>query len=156
MLRWIQDIDIESNYKKNLKINLKEEEPFAIYDNDNKKMLFSNNLIFLEILENESKYSTLITFKGKNSITNSKNLISFLENEFKKNIKIAEYVKNRRWNLTLNNLILLKLPENNIKEAINNYKKIYSNLSNKDLKDISTIDLRIKNQAIIKYRKLND
>ena len=33
------------------------------------------------------------------------------------------------------------------------YKKIYANLSNKDLKDIQSIDLRIKNQATLKYIK---
>ena len=49
------------------------------------------------------------------------------------------------------------MPEKNLEEAINNYKKIYSNLSNKDLKDIEIIDLRIPNQAIIKYRNtVND
>ncbi|MFL2510514.1 MAG: hypothetical protein ACJ0RE_05075 [Alphaproteobacteria bacterium] len=51
----------------------------------------------------------------------------------------------------------LKLPEKNLEEAIKNYKKIYSNLSNKDLKDIEIIDLRIPKQAIIKYRNtVND
>ena len=53
----------------------------------------------------------------------------------------------------LDNSILLKLPENNIKDAINNYLKIYENLSNKELKEIESIDLRIKNKAIIKYKE---
>ena len=50
-----------------------------------------------------------------------------------------------------------KLPEENLDEAMKNYKKIYSNLSNKDLKDIEIIDLRVPKQAIIKYRNtVND
>ena len=65
-------------------------------------------------------------------------------------IKTATFIENRRWNIKLKNMIVLKLPEINIKKAIENYKKIYSNLSNKDLKDIEIIDLRIPNQAIIK------
>ena len=69
-----------------------------------------------------------------------------------RSIKTATFIENRRWNIKLKNMIVLKLPEVNIKKAIENYKKIYSNLSNKDLKDIEIIDLRIPNQAIIKYR----
>ena len=33
-------------------------------------------------------------------------------------------------------------------------KKIYANFSNKDLKYIESIDLRINNQAIIKYKAI--
>ena len=66
------------------------------------------------------------------------------------------YIEKRRWNILLKNKILLKLPEKKIKEAINNYKKIYANFSNKDLKEIISIDLRISNQAIVKYKEKND
>ena len=38
-----------------------------------------------------------------------------------------------------------------------NYNNIYSSFSNTDLKDIESIDLRINNKAIIKYKdKKND
>ena len=82
---------------------------------------------------------------------------SHIEKSFLKgNVDSVEFIKNRRWNLKLQNNILLKLPENNINEAINNYKKLYESFSNQDLKDIQSIDLRIQNQAIIKYKNLLD
>jgi len=72
-------------------------------------------------------------------------------------IESVKFIENRRWNIKLKNNIIIKLPEVKLDEAMKNYKKIYSNLSNKDLKDIEIIDLRISKQAIIKYRNtVND
>ena len=109
-------------------------------------------MVILEILEKNHDYKNLINFYGENSIINSKHLISKIDQDIKQMIQSLIFVENRRWNIKLKNKITLKLPEKNLEAAIKNYKKIYSNLSNKDLKDIEIIDLRIPNQATIKYR----
>ena len=137
-------------------INIEEEIPLGIYDNDNQKLLFSSNLVVLEIIKNEKKYLELITFYGENSINNSKKLISNFDDEFYNMVDSVIYIEKRRWNILLKNEILLKLPEKKIQEALKNYKKIYANFSNKDLKEIKSIDLRISNQAIIEYKEKND
>ena len=49
---------------------------------------------------------------------------------------------------------MLKLPENNIKEALENYKKIYINFSNEELIEIESIDLRMKQKIILKYKEI--
>ena len=149
--KWIKEVNIRNDYKNTLKVNIKEETPVGIYENNNQKILFSKNLVILEILGKNHDYKNLISFYGENSIINSKHLISKIDQDIKQMIQSLIFVENRRWNIRLKNKITLKLPEKNLKEAINNYKKIYSNLSNKDLKDIEIIDLRIPNQAIIKY-----
>tara|TARA_Y100001970_G_scaffold96327_1_gene121352 strand:- start:1164 stop:1940 length:777 start_codon:yes stop_codon:yes gene_type:complete len=155
--KWIKEVNIRNDYKNTLKVNIKEEAPIGIYENNNQKILFSNNLVVLEILGKNHSYKNLIIFYGENSIINSKYLISKIDQDIKQMIQSAIFIENRRWNIRLKNKITLKLPEKNLIEAIKNYKKIYSNLSNKDLKDIETIDLRIPNQAIIKYRNtVND
>ena len=151
--KWIKEVNIRNDYKNTLKVNIKEETPVGIYENNNQKILFSKNLVVLEILGENHDYKNLISFYGENSIINSKNLISKIDQDLKQMIQSLIFVENRRWNIRLKNKITLKLPEKNLEEAIKNYKKIYSTLSNKDLKDIKIIDLRIPNQAIIKYRK---
>ncbi len=128
----------------------------GIFESNNQRILFSNNLVVLEILDNNHDFKNLIIFYGENSINNSKNLILKIDKDIMRSIKTATFIENRRWNIKLKNMIVLKLPEVNIKKAIENYKKIYSNLSNKDLKDIEIIDLRIPNQAIIKYRNTSN
>ena len=150
--KWIKEVNIRNDYKNTLKVNIKEETPIGIYENNNQKILFSNNLVILEILGKNHDYKNLISFYGENSIINSKHFISKIDQDIKQMIQSLIFVENRRWNIRLKNKITLKLPEKNLEAAIKNYKKIYSNLSNKDLKDIEIIDLRIPNQAIIKYR----
>jgi cell division septal protein FtsQ len=150
--KWINQINIKIDYKNSVKIELKEEVPLGIYYNNKQKILFSKNLIILELIEDNKYLNELIIFMGENSIINSMKLISLLDKDFLINIRSANYISNRRWNLILKNSILIKLPENDIKKALKNYKKIYANFSNKDLKGIDVIDLRIPNQAIIKYK----
>ena len=155
--KWIKEVNIRNDYKNTLKVNIKEETPVGIYENNNQKILFSKNLVVLEILGKNHDYKNLISFYGENSIINSKYLISNIDQDIKEMIQSLIFVENRRWNIRLKNKITLKLPEKNLEDALENYKKIYSNLSNKDLKDIEIIDLRIPNQAIIKYRNtVND
>ena len=155
--KWIKEVNIRNDYKNTLKINIKEEIPIGIYENNNQKILFSKNLAILEILGKNHDYKNLIIFYGENSIINSKSLISKIDQDIKHMIQSVIFIENRRWNIKLKNKITLKLPEKNLEEAIKNYRKIYLNLSNKDLKDIEIIDLRIPNQAIIKYKNtVND
>ena len=155
--KWVNNLKIKSNYKNTLFVKIFEENPLGIYDNNNVRILFSHNLVVLEILENKIKYEDLIVFYGENSLNNAKKLIVNLDKDFLKNIKSAVFIENRRWNIILKNEILLKLPEENIKDGLNIYKKIYAKLSNKELKEIEIIDLRIKNRAILKYdSKIND
>ena len=129
--------------------------PFGIYNVNDQLILFSKNLGVLEILNENHKFLGLINYYGESSINNSGILISNFELNVKNQIKSATFIERRRWNLIMKNEILLKLPEENIREAINNYSKIYANLSNKDLKKIVSIDLRISNKAIIKYKEFN-
>ena len=154
--KWIKTLDIQSDYRNTIKIVIEEEIPMGIYDNNTHKILFSKNLEILKILENNDYSLELITFYGENAIMNSKKLISDLPLDFIDSVNSAIFVNKRRWNLRLKNFILLKLPQKNIMHAINNYKKIYKNFSNKDLEVIESIDLRINKQAIIKYKKLKD
>ena len=155
--KWIKEVNIRNDYKNTLKINIQEEIPIGIYENNNQKILFSENLAILEILGKNHNYKNLISFYGENSIINSKYLISKIDQDIKNMIQSVIFIENRRWNIKLKNKITLKLPDKNLEEAIKNYRKIYLNLSNKDLKDIEIIDLRIPNQAIIKYKNtVND
>ena len=52
--KWVKDIQIISDYKNTLNINIEEEVPFGIYDNQNQQFLFSSELIILEILKKKS------------------------------------------------------------------------------------------------------
>ena len=151
---WVKSINIQSNYKDTIEINIDESKPIGIYTTGIQNILFSDDLKILEnIANNEKRFSALIKFEGKNSIHESIKLIDSFPDDFIQYVDKAFLINQRRWDLELKNSILLKLPENNIKEALENYKKIYINFSNEELIEIESIDLRMKQKIILKYQE---
>ena len=151
---WVKSINIQSNYKDTIEINIDESKPIGIYTTGIQNILFSDDLKILEnIANNEKRFSALIKFEGKNSLHESIKLIDSFPDDFIQYVDKAFLINKRRWNLKLKNSILLKLPENNIKEALENYKKIYINFSNEELIEIESIDLRMKKKIILKYKE---
>ena len=151
---WVKSINIQSNYKDTIEINIDESKPIGIYTTGIQNILFSDDLKILEnIANNEKRFSALIKFKGKNSLHESIKLIDSFPDDFIQYVDKAFLINQRRWDLELKNSILLKLPENNIKEALENYKKIYINFSNEELIEIESIDLRMKKKIILKYKE---
>ena len=67
-------------------------------------------------------------------------------------IRNAKYIGKRRWNLILDNGILLKLSEKNPKESLQNYSKLRKNLNNNELNSIKAIDLIDFQKAVIQFR----
>ncbi len=151
---WVKSINIQSNYKDTIEINIDESKPIGIYTTGIQNILFSDDLKILEnIANNEKRFSALIKFEGKNSIHESIKLIDSFPDDFIQYVDKAFLINQRRWDLELKNSILLKLPENNIKEALENYKKIYINFSNEELIEFESIDLRMKKNIILKYKE---
>ena len=151
---WVKSINIQSNYKDTIEINIDESKPIGIYTTGIQNILFSDDLKILEnIINNEKRFSALIKFEGKNSLHESIKLIDSFPDDFIQYVDKAFLINQRRWDLELKNSILLKLPENNIKEALENYKKIYINFSNEELIEIESIDLRMKQKIILKYKE---
>ena len=151
---WVKSINIQSNYKDTIEINIDESKPIGIYTTGIQNILFSDDLKILEnIANNEKRFSALIKFEGKNSIHESIKLIDSFPDDFIQYVDKAFLINQRRWDLELKNSILLKLPENNIKEALENYKKIYINFSHEELIEIESIDLRMKKKIILKYKE---
>ena len=67
-------------WKNTLKVNIKEEIPIGIYENNNQKILFSKNLVILEILGDigdpgKSADWIILTLEDCNSFTS---LVSFI------------------------------------------------------------------------------
>lgn len=152
---WVKSINIQSNYKDTIEINIDESKPIGIYTTGIQNILFSDDLKILEnIANNEKRFSALIKFEGKNSLHESIKLIDSFPDDFIQYVDKAFLINQRRWDLELKNSILLKLPENNIKEALENYKKIYINFSNEELIEIESIDLRMKQKIILKYKEI--
>ena len=67
-------------------------------------------------------------------------------------IKEAYYINERRWNVKLQNNILLNLSEINIEESFKNYIKLIKKINNSDIITIKSIDLRDSKKAIMSFK----
>ena len=75
---------------------------------------------------------------------------SDLRSKWRKNYRSIE---NRRWNIILEKNLTLLLSEKFPKKSIENYLNIEKNLSETEMYNIESIDLRNLNKAVIKYKE---
>ena len=61
----------------------------------------------------------------------------------------VEFIEKRRWNLKLNNKLLVKLPDENIQQSLKNLKQLFEEQEVME-SNIIEIDLRIQGRAALK------
>ena len=154
---WVKEIKIKSNYKDTLKITIVEFTPRGIYNEKGKSYVFNNQGKVIDYkIQNHPFLDNLIIFHGENALIHSISFLNSIPLFLVNQIKEAIFVSNRRWDVELKNGIILKLKENDLQNSFINYEKIYKNMSNQDLREIKSIDLRVNNRAILKFRRNND
>ena len=151
LINWVDDVIIKNDFKNTINVTIIEKKPAGIYIGNN-KLLFDNNSKIIDFISiNNDNYSELIKFKGKNSLINANTLLDFIPKSLINSVSEAIFVGERRWDIILKNGLYLKLSENNITESFVNFNEIYKNISNDELKNIESIDLRMQNKAILKF-----
>tara|TARA_Y100000590_G_C15647668_1_gene987523 strand:+ start:311 stop:1084 length:774 start_codon:yes stop_codon:yes gene_type:complete len=153
---WVKSVVLKINYKNKIFVEIKEFKPLGIYIFNNKKYYFNLNGKIIDYA-NSTNYENknFIIFKGASSTMHASKLLKVLEKlntSFIEQIIEAQFIENRRWNLLLNENILLKLSENNLKLSLENYIKLSKDLRKNELTGIKVIDLRDFQKAIIEYK----
>ena len=152
---WIKEINISTNLKDTLYIELVEYIPIGIYSYNNQYFLFNIDGKIIDKIENNSPYKNkLILFFGQSSNLEAKNILKILnEQNFTKNVNIKKinFINKRRWDVILKNDTMLMLSENVPEVSLQNFSLIEKNLSETDLNNIKSIDLRDINKTIINY-----
>ena len=101
-----------------------------------------------KLIENKYSDNQLPFVFGNPEITeflNIKKIIDDSQISFEE-IESLYFFLSKRWDLKLKNNIIIKLPNNNIKESL---KLASEFLHNNEFRDIKIIDARIKNQIIL-------
>ena len=154
---WISNVSIRSRYDTQiLEIDIKENIPEFLIIEDGKIFIRTQNGKIIRVY-GISKFKKLPVISGSNAKDNI-DIIFYIYKvspKMKKYITAAEYIGNRRWNIVLDNDLVIKLPEDNIQKDWSSYEAWEYFLSIKDKnnllnnKKIKFIDLRIKNKFII-------
>ncbi len=147
---WLDKVVITRAMPNILNIAVVEYVPFAIWDGESGRHLIDKDGNLLPY-ENSQEFEDMIILSGKNAYLNAISLFNiFATNpEFSKNIYSATWISDRRWDLRLENGVIVKLPENNISSSWQNLIKIYN--MNGSMIGLKILDLRIPNKVYLEY-----
>ena len=94
----------------------------------------------------------LLFVRGENSPELLEQLIRDISIAFPnltQTLEEVEFIEKRRWNLKLNNKLLVKLPDENIQQSLKNLKQLFEEQEVME-SNIIEIDLRIQGRAALK------
>ena len=149
---WVKRASIKKVLPSTLKINVTENDPYAIYFQEGKSFLIDlDGSIITEINLNNYE-DDLLFVKGENSPELLEQLIRDISIAFPnltQTLEEVEFIEKRRWNLKLNNKLLVKLPDENIQQSLKNLKQLFEEQEVME-SNIIEIDLRIQGRAALK------
>ena len=142
----IESFKIKKIYPSTLNIKIFEKKPFAILFQKKKKFYLSDKIELINYKKIKN-YENLPFIFG-----NQKEFAIFYKNLKKINfpfdiIKKYTFFESKRWDLETSNGIIIRLPDNNYIESLQNYLKIKNKNS---FKKYVVFDYRIKDQLILK------
>ena len=150
---WVKEIYLNTNYKDTLFIRIEEYKPIGIYFFNEKYFVFDENgKIIDQIYITDFSFQSLLIFMGNSSNLKANSLINILKNnDFEKKFKIQslEFINKRRWNINLYSDVKLMLSEEDPNKSIQNFIMIQNKLSETDINNIKTYDLRNLKKTIL-------
>lgn len=149
-LPWIVSAEIERHYPDRLLVTVKEAEPLALWQRNQKLFLVSRTGKVIETAD-ITKYAKLLVIVGDKAPERAEALFDLLaeQPELKNRVTAAVYVGKRRWNLRFDNGLDVKLPEESPEYAWRRLAQLQRQYGILD-KDVSIIDLRLPDQVVFR------
>jgi cell division protein FtsQ len=147
---WIADANVLKLYPDRLQIDVTERTAFALWQEDGKLAVIADDGAVLENYV-PSRFVKLPLVVGKGADAAAKDFIALLDRypQVRAVTKAAIYVGERRWNLRLNDNLDVRLPENNVGNAL----AMLSKLDREDRlfsRDIVAIDMRLPDRLTVR------
>ena len=152
-LQFIKELKIKKIYPDTVRLEIIEYKPIGIYFFNEKYFVFDENgKIIDQIYITDFTHQSLLIFKGKSANLKANSLINILKNnDFKKKYQIEslEFINKRRWDINLYSNVKLMLSEEDPNKSIQNFIMIQNKLSETDINNIKTYDLRNLKKTIL-------
>ena len=141
----VEKYEVIRVYPSTINIKLKETNFLAKINQDDQILLIGTNG---KLSKNNPLIENLPFIFGKPDIQEFLKFVEILnQSQFKYDlIKNFYFYKSKRWDLELKNNILIKLPQNNVEDSLNN---VFEFLNVEELNGIKIFDARVKNQIIL-------
>ena len=146
---WIADATILKLYPGQIQIDIVERKPFALWQQDGRLAVIADDGAVLEPYVSR-RFVTLPLVVGKGADTQAKNFLALLDRypQVRSVTKAAIFVGERRWNLRLKDGLDIRLPENDVGNALANLSKL-----DKEEKlfsrDITAVDMRLPDRLTV-------
>ncbi|MBS56528.1 MAG: hypothetical protein CMP16_01480, partial [Rickettsiales bacterium] len=151
-LNWVKSVNLSTDFKNKVKVQIFEHTPIGLFFYNNQLFYFSADGKIIDKFR-EKINENFIIFHGKQVLKEANNFLDSLDKIENINIiKEAYYINQRRWDVKLNNEIILNLEEKNIEESINNYIKLIEKFNKSEILLIKNMDLRNNEKAIISFK----
>ena len=146
---WIADATVLKFYPSQLQIDIVERSAFALWQLDGHLSVIADDGAVLEPYVTR-RFVSLPLVVGKGAETRAKDFLALLARypQVQSATKAAIFVGQRRWNLRLNDGLDVKLPENDVGEALAELSK----LDQEDKlfsRDIVTVDMRLPDRLVV-------
>jgi cell division protein FtsQ len=149
-ISWIETVSVKRVFPDSLNITLKERQPAALWMNEG-RLVVVDNAGYRITTQNLERFEDLLIIQGEDA---PENIGAFLDvvravPKIYERLDQAVFVGNRRWDLKLNNKIIVNLPEDNIALALQRLVRAHERDEVLD-KTIKNIDIRQSDRLIIK------
>jgi cell division protein FtsQ len=146
---WISEATVLKLYPGQLRIDITERTPFALWQHDGRLFVISEDGAVLERYVPE-RFLHLPLVVGKGAEVRAKEFLALLARYPQVNAvtRAATLVGERRWNLRLNEGLDVRLPENDVGNALLTLSKLDRD-EHLFSKDIVAIDLRLPDRLVV-------
>ena len=150
--KWIKRVNLKKIYPSTLVLDIIENNPYAILRDKEKYYLLDIDGTIITEKNKDYELENFIIISGDESPLALKGLIKELNIHFHElisQLSKLDFVEKRRWNLTLKNNLLIKLPDSEVDNALKNLKNLF--IEERVLQsNIIEIDLRIEGRASLR------
>jgi cell division protein FtsQ len=150
---WVQDVAVRKVYPGTIEVTLKERKAFGIWQHGSDLSLIEESGSVIAPLR-DNKFSELPLFVGRDAETSAAEFYARFSQwpEISKRVKAYVRVAGRRWDLMLDNGIIIKLPEHDIDRAM---QVLSTREEGQQLleRDIAAVDLRLEDRTTIQLTK---
>ncbi len=157
-LSWVKSAEVKRQLPDTIYVKITERQPFALWQRSGRLSVIDEEGAVLTD-QRAPEFSKLIILVGEEVPAQAKQFIAMLQAEpdLMARTEAATLVSGRRWDLTLKNGIVVKLPEDDLGLALSRLAKAQSDEALLE-KDIAGVDLREAGRLIIqtKPRAVND
>lgn len=148
-LPWVEYAEVRKVYPRTIDVMLKERQAFGIWQHGSELSLIEKNGSVIAPLR-DNKFASLPLFVGRDAETAAASFEAEMSGwpELKSRVKAYVRVAGRRWDLHLDNGVVLKLPENNVAKALAVLARLEKEQGVLE-RDIAAVDLRLEDRTTI-------